>query len=413
MRAAKVQASLRIRAVSPEPPLLAHTSIESRGTFRQKARSLAPLNIWACAVKTCHNRMLEDTNSLDGAQLSFFRLIFVRFKDCDAAKQAIVLWGDELRLRRAEEKQPPPPSKKGGDDRRGDRGGDRGGGRSRSDRDEMLVNSRQRRHDGKYEGGRKAGRKNDLDYESDYGAKSVRQNGYAEEGKKVSIWAKVRQAESENETEKTDIRSSVTEKVQFNSNTNSNAINNIVNSVPNNPEDTQGSTWSKRHEVTNEGLLGRNPEDKNSQLLDNIAQPPESQKKGLLGESPNDLRSTTMNGLLAGPMVTVPLGRAAILGRQATGHSSYVNPGPISRPSTSSINQQQKASPVIQQEQAEPKISSSAISQPAPAVINTQKPNSVSPRVFVEKVKDDNVEKEGKERKYRKKQDTVVFDHNF
>ena len=44
MRAAKVQASLRIRAVSPEPSLLAHISSESRGTFRQKARSLAPLN---------------------------------------------------------------------------------------------------------------------------------------------------------------------------------------------------------------------------------------------------------------------------------------------------------------------------------------------------------------------------------
>ena len=51
MRAAMVQASLRIRAVSPEPPLLAQTSRESRGTFRQKARSLAPLNGWACAVK--------------------------------------------------------------------------------------------------------------------------------------------------------------------------------------------------------------------------------------------------------------------------------------------------------------------------------------------------------------------------
>ena len=69
MRAAKVQASLRIRAVSPEPPLLAHTSSESRGTFRQKARSLAPLNGWACAVKICHEGMLEDTNSLDGALL--------------------------------------------------------------------------------------------------------------------------------------------------------------------------------------------------------------------------------------------------------------------------------------------------------------------------------------------------------
>ena len=69
MRAAKVQASLRIRAVSPEPPLLAHTSSASRGTFRQKASSLAPLNGWACAVKICHDGMLEDTNSLDAAHL--------------------------------------------------------------------------------------------------------------------------------------------------------------------------------------------------------------------------------------------------------------------------------------------------------------------------------------------------------
>ena len=67
VQAAKVQASLRIRAVSPEPPLLALTSSESRGTFRQKARSLAPLNDWACAVKICHDGMLEDTNSLDAA----------------------------------------------------------------------------------------------------------------------------------------------------------------------------------------------------------------------------------------------------------------------------------------------------------------------------------------------------------
>ena len=69
MRAAKVQASLCIRAVSPEPSLLAHTSSESRGTFRQKARSLAPLNGWACAVKICHDGMLEDTNSLGGAHI--------------------------------------------------------------------------------------------------------------------------------------------------------------------------------------------------------------------------------------------------------------------------------------------------------------------------------------------------------
>ena len=67
MRAAKVQASLRIRAVSPEPSLLAHTISESRETFRQKAISLAPLSGWTCAVKICHDGMLEDTNSLDGA----------------------------------------------------------------------------------------------------------------------------------------------------------------------------------------------------------------------------------------------------------------------------------------------------------------------------------------------------------
>ena len=69
MRAAKVQASLRIRAISPEPPLLAHTISEPRGTFRQKARSVPTLNGWAYAVEICHDGMLEDTNSLDGAPI--------------------------------------------------------------------------------------------------------------------------------------------------------------------------------------------------------------------------------------------------------------------------------------------------------------------------------------------------------
>ena len=77
MRAAKVQASLRIRAVSPEPPLLAHISSESRGTFRQKARYLAPLNDWACAVKICYDGMLEDTNSLDAAQVIIIIIIII------------------------------------------------------------------------------------------------------------------------------------------------------------------------------------------------------------------------------------------------------------------------------------------------------------------------------------------------
>ena len=82
MRAAKVQAS--IRAISPETSLLAHTSSESRGTFRQKARSLASLDGWACAVKICHDGMLEDTNSLDVAQIIIRLLLtlntFFRFQ---------------------------------------------------------------------------------------------------------------------------------------------------------------------------------------------------------------------------------------------------------------------------------------------------------------------------------------------
>ena len=77
MQAEMVQASLRIRAVSPEPPLLAHTSSESRGTFRQKARSLAPLNGWAYAVKISHDGMLEDTNSLDAAHIKYIVCILI------------------------------------------------------------------------------------------------------------------------------------------------------------------------------------------------------------------------------------------------------------------------------------------------------------------------------------------------
>ena len=92
MRAAKVQASLRIRAVSPEPPLLAHTSSESRGTFRQKARSLAPLNGCACAFKICHDGMLKDTNSLDEQHI--IRLYYLRENHLRVVilKQSISRW---------------------------------------------------------------------------------------------------------------------------------------------------------------------------------------------------------------------------------------------------------------------------------------------------------------------------------
>ena len=72
MRAAKVQASLRIRSVSPEPPLLAQAVSQEEPSDRQKARSLAPLNDWACAIKICHDGMLKDTNSLDAAQMSSY-----------------------------------------------------------------------------------------------------------------------------------------------------------------------------------------------------------------------------------------------------------------------------------------------------------------------------------------------------
>ena len=41
----------------------------------KKARSLAPLNGWACAVKICNDGMLEDTNSLDGAQMVIIETI--------------------------------------------------------------------------------------------------------------------------------------------------------------------------------------------------------------------------------------------------------------------------------------------------------------------------------------------------
>ena len=81
MRAAKVQVGLRIRAVSPEPSLLAHTSSESRGTFRQKARSLAPLNGWACAVKIFMTECSETQNRLTGlTSLSLTNLDV--WKDC-------------------------------------------------------------------------------------------------------------------------------------------------------------------------------------------------------------------------------------------------------------------------------------------------------------------------------------------
>ena len=85
---------MRIRAVSPEPPLLANTSSESRGTFRQKARSLAHLNGWACAVKICHDGMLEDTNSLDGARTKYFlQLVLKSYLPFQVVPSTLIVWG--------------------------------------------------------------------------------------------------------------------------------------------------------------------------------------------------------------------------------------------------------------------------------------------------------------------------------
>ena len=52
-RPAKAQASLRIRAVSPEPSLFAHMTYESRQRVQPKIRLLAPLDGCACVFEEC------------------------------------------------------------------------------------------------------------------------------------------------------------------------------------------------------------------------------------------------------------------------------------------------------------------------------------------------------------------------
>ena len=75
--------------------LIAYASSESRGTFRQKARSLAPLNGWACAVKICHDGILEDTNSLDGAHI---KIQDSRLKKDMQEKESIMVAWRRLRI---------------------------------------------------------------------------------------------------------------------------------------------------------------------------------------------------------------------------------------------------------------------------------------------------------------------------
>ena len=63
-RPAKAQASLRTRAVSPEPSLFAHIEYGSRRRVRPKIRQLAPLEAAHACLKNeftedekCHNLM--------------------------------------------------------------------------------------------------------------------------------------------------------------------------------------------------------------------------------------------------------------------------------------------------------------------------------------------------------------------
>ena len=65
----KAQASLHIRAVSPEPSLFAHMNYGSRRSVRQKIRYLAPLTAVHALLRNeftvdekCHNLM---TGSFD------------------------------------------------------------------------------------------------------------------------------------------------------------------------------------------------------------------------------------------------------------------------------------------------------------------------------------------------------------
>ena len=69
MRTAKVKASLSIRAVSPEPPLLAHKAMSREEPSDRKPD---PWPLWMAGheqLKFFHDGMLEDTNSLDAAHM--------------------------------------------------------------------------------------------------------------------------------------------------------------------------------------------------------------------------------------------------------------------------------------------------------------------------------------------------------
>ena len=68
MRAAKVQASLRIRAVSPEPSLLLIPAVSQEEPSDRKPD---PWPLWMAGHAQLKFVMTEDTNSLDGAHIVY------------------------------------------------------------------------------------------------------------------------------------------------------------------------------------------------------------------------------------------------------------------------------------------------------------------------------------------------------
>ena len=62
MRTIQVQASLRMRTVSPEPVPFTHAGGRLRGNFRQRTSNMALLRNRACALKDC----------FDGVRRAFF-----------------------------------------------------------------------------------------------------------------------------------------------------------------------------------------------------------------------------------------------------------------------------------------------------------------------------------------------------
>ena len=91
-RPAKAQASLRIRAVSPEPSLFAHMKYGSRRRVRPKFRHLAPLDGCACAFEEGVYGGQKVPKSHELAPLMFVAyLCYISSHKADQQNSAIIL----------------------------------------------------------------------------------------------------------------------------------------------------------------------------------------------------------------------------------------------------------------------------------------------------------------------------------